>query len=481
MFAARARFNGLMRTGLIWFRRDLRLHDNTALSRALASNDRVYCCFCFDREILDELEDRRDRRVEFIHQSLKETEAALAGHGGRLIVRHGTARQEIPRLAAELGVSVVCANHDYEPKCRDRDAAVARTLAADGRSLETFKDHVVFEKDEVLDRSGRPYRVYTHYRNAWRARLTDDAVAPHACGGLAGKLASPPAKVRSHAWALRDLGFDETDLQWPGGTRAARRMLARFFTRIDAYPRDRDYPAVEGTSRLSVHLRFGTVGIRELVREAMDHGSAGAQKWIDELIWREFYNAILFHFPHTETRAFQPAGDRLRWSHDERLFRAWCEGMTGYPIVDAGMRQLNTTGWMHNRLRMITASFLTKDLHIDWKWGERYFARRLLDYDLSQNLGGWQWAASIGTDAQPWFRVFNPVLQSGRYDADGEFIRRYVPELKRYPPEAIHAPWQADAETQRRCRCVVGRDYPAPVVDHATARAAALAMFRNAK
>lgn len=470
-----------MHTGLMWFRRDLRLDDNAALCHALAECDRVYGCFCFDREILDELDDRRDRRVEFICQSLAEMIEIFRKRGAGLIVRHGLARREIPQLAAELGVSAVFANHDYEPRCRERDAAVERALAGDGRAFRTFKDHVVFERDEILDKSGRPYRVYTHYRNAWRAALTDDACRPHACGRRLRRLAAPPARVRSHPWRLGDLGFEKTDLQWPGGAKAARRVFDAFLTRIEAYPRDRDYPGVEGTSRLSVHLRFGTISIRELIAEAMDQGSPGAQKWIDELIWREFYNMILHHFPHTEDHAFQTAFDRLPWRHDRKLFAAWCEGRTGYPIVDAGMRQLNSTGYMHNRLRMVTASFLAKDLLIDWKWGERYFARKLLDYDLSQNLGGWQWSASVGTDAQPYFRVFNPVLQSRRFDPEGIYIRRYVPELAGYPNRFIHAPWAAPPDEQRAGGAVVGKDYPAPIADHAEARKAAIEMFRQAK
>jgi deoxyribodipyrimidine photo-lyase len=465
----------------MWFRRDLRLHDNAALYHALTDCDRVYCSFCFDREFLDELEDRRDRRIEFIRQSLAEMEAALAKRHVRLIVRHGFAREQIPKLAAELGVSAVYANHDYEPKCRVRDAAVERKLASGGRGLRTFKDHVIFEKDEVLDKACKPYRVYTHYRNAWRAALTEESYQPYPCEPHFRKLANPPAKVRSHPWRLGDLGFAKADLRWPGGTKAAHRRFDRFLAKIEAYLRARDCPGAEATSHLSVHLRFGTISIREVVREAIDHDSPGAQKWIDELVWREFYNMILYHFPRTEDHAFQPALDTLPWRRDGKAFSAWCDGLTGYPVVDAGMRQLNSTGYMHNRLRMITASFLTKDLLIDWKWGERYFARELLDYDLSQNLGGWQWSASIGTDAQPYFRIFNPVTQSQRFDPDGEFIRRYIPELAKYPPDLIHAPWQADPADQHAYRCIIGRDYPAPIVDHAEARKTAIEMFRQAR
>lgn len=470
-----------MKSALMWFRRDLRLGDNAALHHALKQADRVWCAFCFDREILDRLEDRADRRVEFIHQSLVEMDHELNRRGAALIVRHGRAREEIPRLAEELGVDAVYANHDYEPKCNDRDAEVAKRLRSAGQTLHTYKDHVIFEKSEVLGRSGAPIKVYTPYKNAWREKLGEDDLRPFPCEQYFGRLAGPPQGVKSHAWKLADLGFEKTNLAWAGGATAARAMFDRFLTRIDDYGTARDYPSVEGVSRMSVHLRFGTISIRELVREGLDHGSPGAQKWVDELIWREFYNMILHHFPDTYYKAFQEVYENVRWSHDKRKFAAWCEGRTGYPIVDAGMRQLNTTGYMHNRLRMIVASFLTKDLHIDWKWGEHYFAAKLLDYDMSQNLGGWQWAASIGTDAQPYFRIFNPVTQSEKFDADGDFIRKYAPELARYPAPLIHAPWNAGPLEQDMYGCIIGKDYPAPMVSHDEARKKALEMFKSAR
>lgn len=470
-----------MKTALMWFRRDLRLHDNAAFFSALSECDRVYCCFCFDHEILEKLEDKADRRVHFIHQAVTEMDERLRREGTALIVRVGMAREEIPRLAKDLGADAVYANHDYEPRRADRDRDVSAGLEADGRELFTCKDHVIFEKDEVLGKSGQPIKVYTPYRNAWRAALTEEDCDPYPCEAHFSKLAKLPGNIQSHPWKLSDLGFKETDLRWPGGAKAGRAVFDEFLTRIKDYGESRDYPGIEGTSRISVHLRFGTVSIRKLVRDALDSGSAGAEKWVDELIWREFYNMILHHFPHTEKRPFQSQYDGVEWRRDRKPFEAWCEGRTGYPIVDAGMRQLNQTGYMHNRLRMITASFLTKDLRIDWKWGERYFARKLLDYDLSQNLGGWQWSASIGTDAQPYFRIFNPVKQSEKFDEDGEFIRRFVPELARFPAPLIHAPWKAGPLDQEAYGCIIGSDYPAPIVDHSEARKAALEMFKSAR
>jgi len=470
-----------MSSGLMWFRRDLRIHDNAALYHALKQHDRVYACFCFDTEILDKLKDRADRRVEFIRQSLTELDDALKKHSAALIVRHGVAFEELPKLAAELGVETVHANHDYEARRLARDRVVAKALAVDGRSFKSYKDHVIFEKDEVLTGGGQPFRVYTPYRNAWHAKLTDFYMKPYPTESYLKHLAKPPDKVKSHEWTPKALDFRPVEIVWPGGMKAGRKLFDEFLTRIDDYPRSRDIPSERGTSELSVHLRFGTVGIRELVSEALSHGSAGAKKWVDELVWRDFHNMILHHWPHITTRSFQPAYEDLEWRHDRSDFKAWCEGQTGFPIVDAAMRQLNTTGYMHNRLRMIAASFLTKDLRIDWRWGERYFAEKLLDYDLSQNIGNWQWSASIGTDAQPYFRVFNPASQSERFDSDGTFIRRFVRELANYPAEFVHEPHKAGPLEQRGFGCVIGEDYPAPMVDHAAARLASIDMFKTAR
>ena len=465
---------------LVWFRRDLRLTDHAALSHALAAGRRVHCAFVFDRDILDALGDRHDRRVEFIHASVSALEVALAAQGGGLHVLHGAARSEIPALAARLGVAEVHAGRDYEPHARARDAAVAAGLAADGRRLVLHKDHVIFERDEILTGEGRPYRVFTPYRRAWRARLSTADLAPHPVHAMPGQLAPGPVAPMPD---LAGLGFMATNLAALGvipGEAGGQARWRDFQARIDAYATNRDHPARKGPSYLSVHLRFGTVSIRALARFAVEHGGEGADTWLSELIWREFYQMLLWHYPETAEHAFQPRFDAIVWPGSEAHFTAWKEARTGYPIIDAAMRQLEHSGYMHNRLRMLSASFLVKDLAIDWRRGERHFAARLIDYDAAANLGGWQWSASVGTDAQPWFRIFNPVSQSQRFDPEGAFIRRYLPELAAVPGRFIHAPWHLPPAEQARIGVRIGRDYPAPIVDHAVARARALDLFRNA-
>ncbi len=466
-------------SALVWFRRDLRLTDHTALSQALQTHARVHCAFVFDTDILDRLPDRADRRVEFIWESVRSLQAALQAHGGGLHVLHGPARTLIPRLAAILGVDEVHAARDYEPLARARDESVAAALAAAGRRLVLHKDQVIFDTDEILTAQGLPYHVFTPYRRAWLARLTPQDIAERPVQAHAGALA-PAAGLPMPA--LEDLGFERTDLTALGvlpGEAGARERLEDFLARMDHYHERRDYPGSKGPSYLSVHLRFGTVSIRELVRQALARGSEGARVWLSELIWREFYQMLLWHRPETVQHAIQRKFDRLSWPNPPGHYEAWCEARTGYPIIDAAMRQLARTGYMHNRLRMLTANFLTKDLHVDWRLGERHFARLLLDYDQAANVGGWQWSAGVGTDAQPWFRIFNPVTQSQRFDPEGHFIRRYLPELAALPDQYLHAPWHAPRQVQETCGVVIGRDYPPPIVDHARARAATLALFRS--
>jgi deoxyribodipyrimidine photo-lyase len=461
---------------LVWFRRDLRDQDHAALSAALAEAQQVYCAFVFDADILDALPSRRDRRVHFIHASLLELDAALRARGGGLIVRHGRASEEIPALAQELGVSFVFANRDYEPTARQRDTAIEERLEAAGIRFHGLKDQAIFDGDEVLTQAGKPFSVFTPYKNAWLKRLTAADCAACTCSGqLAGsELAGVPS--------LADIGFESTDLAELGiqpGMSGAAALCEDFAAgRIKRYGALRDFPAVKGVSYLSVHLRFGTISIRELVRVALANE---ADTWLSELIWRDFYFMILDHFPRVVGHAFKPEYDAIRWEDWPEGFAAWCEGRTGYPLVDAAMRQLNFSGWMHNRLRMVVASFLTKDLGIDWRLGEKYFADQLNDFDLSANNGGWQWASSSGCDAQPYFRIFNPVTQSEKFDPEGKFIRRYVPELAAVSNKHIHAPWLLGRIEQEALGVVIGRDYPGPIVDHARAREKTLARYAVVK
>lgn len=461
---------------LVWFRRDLRDHDHAALSAALSNARHIYCTFVFDTDILDALPSRRDRRVHFIHASLIELDAALRSRGGGLIVRHGRAVEEIPALAAQLGVAAVFANCDYEPEAKARDAAVAASLRQQGIAFHTSKDQAIFDGDEVLTQAGKPFSVFTPYKNAWLKRLTP---ADHAEWRCTGQYA---ASEKIGVPALEHIGFGTTDLDTIGvrpGMSGARALWDDFRNgRLTRYGALRDFPAIKGVSYLSVHLRFGTVSIRELVRTAL---AEGADAWLNELIWRDFYFMILDRFPHVVGQAFKPEYGAIRWKEWPTGLSAWQEGRTGYPLVDAAMRQLKHSGWMHNRLRMIVASFLTKDLGIDWRLGERHFAEQLNDFDLSANNGGWQWAASTGCDAQPYFRIFNPVTQSENFDPEGKFIRRYVPELAAVPDKFIHAPWRMGRLEQEAIGVIIGRDYPAPIVDHAQAREETLARYAIVK
>jgi deoxyribodipyrimidine photo-lyase len=480
-------------SALVWFRRDLRAHDHAALHHALRAARQVWCVFVFDTAILAPLP-RRDRRVEFIHDSIAALDARLRelGNGAaRLLVRHGDACAEIVRLAGELGVAAVYANHDDEPAAQSRDAAVRRALAEAGVALHTSKDHVVFERSEVLTQSDSPYTVFTPYKNAWLKKLEPFFVQAYPVERHARALAAPPKGVPTALPSLAEIGFERTNLHEIAlgeGSDGAQALLADFMPRIGAYGEARDYPAVKGPSYLSVHLRFGTVSIRELAAAAcarIEQGeAAGAAVWLSELIWRDFYHQILHHWPHVAGASFKPAYDRIRWAEGEAAdarFAAWCEARTGYPLVDAAMAQINQTGYMHNRLRMVVASFLTKDLGIDWRRGEAYFATHLNDFDLAANNGGWQWAASTGCDAQPYFRIFNPVSQSERFDPQGKFIRRYVPQLAKLPDKAIHAPWLARPVDLDAAGVVLGRSYPHPVVDHDAARRETLERYSVVK
>lgn len=481
--------------GLVWFRRDLRSTDHAALYHALRSCQQVFAVFVYEREILEPLP-RDDRRVAFIHDAIADLERQLATwvaqhHGseeavrGVLIQRHGNSSHEIPALAAALGVQWVFANHDDEPFALRRDRQVRGQLAQRGIGFKTFKDHVIFERQELLTAAGHPYTVFTPYKNAWMKKLTAADLAPYSTDSLAPGLRAPPQALATPPLPLASLGFTHEvnpASKLGKGSAGGQSLLNDFLLRIDRYDKTRDYPAVKGPSYLGTHLRFGTVSVRHMARLAwtrMQQRSPGAAVWLNELVWRDFYAQILANFPHVAGASFKPVYDQIQWEKGalaQQRFDAWCKGATGYPLVDAAMHQLNQTGYMHNRLRMVAASFLCKHLGLNWRWGEAYFAEKLNDFDLASNNGGWQWASSSGCDAQPFFRIFNPVLQSKKFDPDGKFLVRYLPVLAQLPPPLRHAPWTASPQLLGSLR--LGQDYPLPIVDHSEARAQTLARYR---
>lgn len=411
---------------LVWLRRDLRLHDNAALYHALKSGRPVLPVFIFDRAILDDLDDRRDRRVAFLAEEINRLRDELARLGSALIVRYGKPVEVWKELTEEYAIGDVFANHDYEGYAKTRDKAVGELLAERGIGFHASKDQTIFERDEVLSGSQSPYTVFTPYSRNWHGKLSAFYLKAY-----------PTEAYEQHYYkteplpvpTLRDMNFQPVDESFPART-VSDQLL-------DHYKQTRDFPArPHGTSELSIHLRFGTISIRDLARQAL---AAQDKTFLNELCWRDFYFQVLDHFPHVERHSFRREYDNIPWRNNEADFERWCAGETGYPIVDAGMRQLNTIGWMHNRVRMITASFLCKHLLIDWRWGEAYFGKKLRDYDLSANNGGWQWAAGSGTDAAPYFRVFNPTLQAQKFDPKGEYIRHWVPEFNslRYPQPMV--------------------------------------------
>jgi deoxyribodipyrimidine photo-lyase len=431
------------RVNVFWFRRDLRLNDNAGLYHALKSGVPVLPLFIFDRNILDLLENKADRRVEFIHAALEEIQRELQEAGSALEVYDGKPVEIFRQLQSAYDVAAVYTNADYEPYATERDGAVAALLAEKGIPFYSFKDQVIFEKGELLKDDGTHYTIFTPYSRRWKA-LLNSTPSFSSLPSLSHFPSLSTLPSLSSLPSLSALGFKKT-----GGPFPSASMRAEL---LKKYQEQRDYPAIPGTSRMGVHLRFGTVSIRALARQA----AAVSYTYLNELIWRDFYQMILWHFPMVgKGRSFKPVYDRIRWRNDEKEFEKWCAGQTGYPIVDAGMRELNATGFIHNRVRMVVASFLAKHLLIDWRWGEAWFAEKLLDFDLAANNGGWQWAAGCGCDAAPYFRVFNPTLQTKRFDPDLGYIRRWVPELDEL-------------------------NYPPPMVDHALARARALEVYGNA-
>lgn len=465
--------------GLHWFRNDLRLSDNTALADAASRCDAMALLFVFDDRLLSG-PSMGPARIRFLRESLEDLAERAESRGQRLVIRRGDPREVVPREIERTRAGLLSFNLDTTPYARARDRRVLERVCQQGIEVRTATDRVVFAGDAVRTQAGTPYTVYTPYRKAWMERYA--ALRPHA--ERAPRL---PPKLEDRAStpvpSAASLGFQESraDLPATGGEESGRRRLGYFLEhRAARYAEDRDRPAVDGTSRLSPHLHFGTISVRQCLdaaRAAIDDDGGrreGIRTWVDELVWREFYAQVLEHHPRVVRRAFRPEYDALEWEDRDDHFEAWCAGETGFPIVDAGMRQLRDTGWMHNRLRMIVASFLTKDLLVDWRRGEAHFARLLVDADTASNNGGWQWAASTGTDAQPYFRIFNPSRQGERFDPDGDYVRRFVPELEGIEGSTIHRPEASPLLAS-------GSGYPAPIVSHASRREEALRRYRRVR
>ena len=468
------------KSSLCWIRRDLRLSDNHALYEALHNTKRVTLVFVYDITILGKLKDKDDRRVTFIHESLQEMDLKLREMGSALVTLFGDPRNEIPLLAKKLSVDAVYCNRDYEPVSKERDETVYNRLKSLGITFHTFKDQVIFEGLEVATQTGSAYRKFTPYKNTWLKKLADHDIINFHPKFINLTPISRLRKLLKYL-SLNNIGFKNRKLWLESGEEAASNRLSSFLNNIDMYDKNRDLPAVDGTSGLSVHLRFGTISIRSLIRVIYKCKSKGAKLWLSELIWRDFYQMILDRYPVVVEQTFLPQFNQLKWSGTNSHFIAWKKGRTGYPIIDAAMRHFNETGWMHNRLRMIVACFFVKDLLVDWRKGEAYFSRYLLDFDLAANNGGWQWCASTGCDAQPWFRIFNPVTQSKSFDSNGNFIRKILPEVSSFSNKDIHFPAAASIETQKKAACIIGKDYPKPIVQHAVQRDRFLSFFNQRK
>jgi|SRR5690554_329901 len=422
---------------VFWFRRDLRLEDNIGLYFALQSEFPVLPVFIFDTDILERLEEKKDRRVDYIHQALNVIDAELKKCGSNLYTYIGRPLKIFENLFEKYDIQQVFCNRDYEPEALQRDADIYNFCKTKNIPFKAYKDQVIFDKNDIVKKDGKPYTVYTPYSKQWRDKLKPEhyqSVKPD----YSNLLQEASANIHS----LKDLGFEKTDMVYEEPYLDAGI--------IDTYDKLRDYPAKQGTTKLGMALRFGTISIRKCVAFALEHN----QTWLSELIWREFFKQILYHFPKVVHHSFKEKYDHIQWRNNEAEFLLWCEGKTGYPLVDAGMRQLNATGYMHNRVRMITAGFLCKHLLIEWRWGEAYFAQKLNDYDLSANNGNWQWAAGTGCDAAPYFRVFNPELQTEKFDKEQDYIQKWLPELN--TPA-----------------------YPLPIVEHKFARERALRAYRK--
>ena len=455
---------------IVWLRRDLRVGDNTALVRAAATGAPVVPLFIVDADIVRKIPSD-GAAFDFQGECLKDLSGSLESLGGRLIIRQGHVLDVHRRLLQEAHPAALYFHRDYEPAGLDRDAAVMKLYEQHDVEVETFKDIVLQEPTEVLSAKGDPFAVFTPYARVWKT------LPPPSPPGMPVRFTTPPltSEPIPDAATLKKRKLIPSPAFRGGETEALRTWQVFLDHRLETYAEKRDLPAAGGTSRLSPYLRFGCIAISRIIEDSRNRAAAlppparaGSEKFIDELIWREFYQAVLFHHPRLLTSNYRQEFDRLPWHYDDRLFAAWKEGRTGFPLVDAGMRELSQTGWMHNRVRMVVASFLTKDLQHDWRLGEKYFEEKLMDIETASNNGGWQWSASTGVDPRP-LRIFNPTLQAKRFDPEATYIRLWVPELDRVPARFIHAPWRMPPAEQQKSGCIIGRDYPEPIVDHATA------------
>ncbi len=471
-----------MKRNLCWIRRDLRLHDHYALKEALQDSSETYVTFIFDEIILDKLHNKNDARVTMIMESLKEIEHELKKHGSSLIVRFGNPVLEIPKLVAEFKIDALFFNRDYEPYAKKRDGEIEKTLRKKNIEVFHYKDHVFYEKNEILNGSGEIYKVFTPYKNKWLEtfRNQDEHIPHYRCDLKKLAKFKNTKSILDFDW-MTEIGFLETPCILKGGTKEALSRLKDFKNFISNYKEARDIPSLEETSNLSAYIRLGNLSIRDMIRLSIEKENIGYKTWLSEIIWRDFYQMILDAYPHVENKCFRSEYDQIKWLGSRSHFESWCDGQTGYPIVDSAMRCLNATGMMHNRLRMVVASFLTKTLLIDWRLGERYFAQKLLDYDMAANNGGWQWSASTGVDAQPYFRIFNPYNQSEKFDSKGIYIRQWCPELAEFSNKTIHSPHDTEMEEQLAAGCFIGKDYPHPIVGYKTQRERALFMYKAVK
>jgi deoxyribodipyrimidine photo-lyase len=459
-----------MKKSLCWIRRDLRIHDHYALSEALRLYDECYLVFIFDEHILKQLKNKQDSRITFIFDSLKEIEKELQKIGSSLLIRFGNPLDVIPQIISDYKLDALLYNRDYEPYAKKRDEKIKKILLAKNIHVSSYKDHVFFESSEIKNGSGETYKVFTPYKNKWletfRTELGEN-IPNYKCPLKKMAQFTNKKNILEYDW-LHEIGFSKSPCNIIGGTLPALKNINNFKKYISDYKTARDFPALDQTSGISPYIRFGNISIRDLIRLAVNNKTSGHETWLSEIIWRDFYQTILDVFPYVEKKCFRAEYDKIKWLGKKADFQKWCDGETGYPVIDSAMRCLNTTGLMHNRLRMVVASFLTKTLLINWQWGEKYFAEKLLDYDLAANNGGWQWSASTGVDAQPYFRIFNPYNQSKKFDPQGIFIKRWCPELCHLSAKEIHSPDTFSTLS-----------YPHPIVSYREQRVRALAMYKK--